>query len=74
MIKDILKSLPKEKRDPIEDYISDLNRTILVLTRKATEATMMITELNRKLIGRNSKCGCGSFKKYKQCCGRVGHV
>lgn len=26
---------------------------------------------NDLTIGKNSKCPCGSGKKYKQCCGRV---
>ena len=29
-----------------------------------------LKRINKKKIGRNEKCPCGSGKKYKNCCGR----
>ncbi|WP_243647126.1 SEC-C metal-binding domain-containing protein [Scopulibacillus darangshiensis] len=29
-----------------------------------------IGKVNRKKVGRNTPCPCGSGKKYKKCCGR----
>lgn len=57
-------SIPQEKRHlkigiegnpvPLVQFLPDLNKTTVV---------------NKKKIGRNEPCQCGSGKKYKKCCG-----
>lgn len=56
-------AIPQEKRHleigiennpvPLVHFLSDLNKTTIV---------------NKKKVGRNEPCPCGSGKKYKKCC------
>ena len=40
----------------------------------APTATKIIGTRRPPKVGRNERCPCGSGKKYKKCCGRVGLI
>ena len=46
------------------------NLKIVVETQKEQKTETQIPA-NKKKIGRNDKCLCGSEKKYKHCCGSI---
>ena len=56
--------LAKERREPIS-----LPRRVLQFNRPSVP-TATITR-DKKKVGRNDPCPCGSGKKYKKCCGRT---
>jgi len=58
--------LEKIKNDIIKFL---LNLNIIVSNEKKEEQTQNISD--KKKIGRNEKCPCGSGKKYKHCCGMI---
>ena len=40
------------------------------LTNESDTSIINQPKINKKKIGRNDLCPCGSGKKYKQCCGK----
>ncbi len=48
-----------------------LNLNLVISDTKQKEEQKMQVASNKKKIGRNEKCPCGSEKKYKNCCGLV---
>ena len=60
--------LEKIKNDVIK-FLLNLNVVVSKEEDKQEEQTENV--LDKKKIGRNEKCPCGSDKKYKHCCGSV---
>ena len=58
--------LEKIKNDVIK-FLLNLN---IVISNEEEKKTSSVP-LDKKKVGRNEKCPCGSGKKYKHCCGSV---
>ncbi len=63
----LFEGLLKKVQDDVIKFLFNLN---IVVTNKEQENKNDAT-LNKKKVGRNEKCPCGSEKKYKHCCGSV---
>ena len=74
-IKDMLEKLPnRDRAKALREIKKNLDEDDIVdeaFFDDVYESGMPYVRAERK-IGRNEPCPCGSGKKYKQCCGRVG--
>ena len=65
----LFEGLLKKVRDDVIKFLFNLN--IVVTSREQEQKNQNDAILNKKKVGRNEKCPCGSEKKYKHCCGSV---
>ena len=60
--------LEKIKNDVIKFL---LNLNVVVSKEEDKQEELAKNVLDKKKVGRNEKCPCGSDKKYKHCCGSL---
>ena len=60
--------LEKIKNDLIK-FLLNLNIVVSNEEKKEKKQTEILSD--KKKVGRNEKCPCGSGKKYKHCCGSI---
>ena len=79
--RDPLVEYKKESFELFENLLSKIRQDTLVLLLNLRIAEDIVetnlgkkTTENKKKIGRNEPCFCGSNKKYKHCCGSLSKV
>ena len=61
----------EEMMEQIRFNITKIISFVEIKTESEQQGREQQEEINERKVPRNSKCPCGSGKKYKHCCGKI---